>query len=424
MEKYLYWNWEIGDNILKMPRSYEAGTMVAGMMEAMADAAYQKDPAGLDEFMGTLQEVLGPTGLPVAAARKAAGTMEWGEVGGLASAFLPVLLREGLDQATNWDHFWNQPIVSRSLEQMPAEEQFDKFTSKVGIAIGGMMGIPPKRIDHAIRGIGGAVPMDIIKAAGMGPSGVEREFEVSDIPIFGVFFKKGGVAGRRPKSVADLYDLQDKAYERSKSRKTPETEPERQTRMMLEDATHAVGMLLTARSMATPDDPVLYREWKNRVRRYSQEQDDPSTKQRLQELLDTAEPGKVFASGKEQAELTELARDIARSAISYAEKGTIPTKQAAQAVYGLSQGISKKGRDETVEEYRARRAAQQQEKERQAEFLKSQGLEYSELAQQLRSEYYARNPRSKSASGRKSQQKSIMERLRSLRYWMNKTTAN
>ena len=222
-ERFLFWQTPVFDTVLRIPRAFEIGALFASLPEAMADSWYREDPEGMSRWFTTTFRSMSPD-------------------------ILPVIPREALEQAANWDSFWDRPIVNKGLEGDPPKEQFDDWTSRSAIKIGEIFNISPKRIDHAIKGIGGGVTSDVVDVLGLGPKGVEREKELADIPIVGRLFRRGGKLGTRPKSIDDLYDRLAEAYQRQRSKSNPETTKERSTRLMMEDAARAVSNLMYVRS--------------------------------------------------------------------------------------------------------------------------------------------------------------------------------
>ena len=55
----------------------------------------------------------------------------------------PAIDEEIYEQALNEDTFWKTPIVSRSLEQALAKEQFNEYTTKTAKFLGEMFGASP-----------------------------------------------------------------------------------------------------------------------------------------------------------------------------------------------------------------------------------------------------------------------------------------
>jgi hypothetical protein len=72
---------------------------------------------------------------------------------------------------------------------------------------------------------------------------------MSDWPIVGVFFRRGGDVGARPKSIQKIYDRMEFHATRQASKRNPETAEERNQRLIIEDAIRAISSLQEIRSV-------------------------------------------------------------------------------------------------------------------------------------------------------------------------------
>ncbi len=193
------------------------------MPEAFVDAWYRNDSESVKEWWSTFIDTTVPD-------------------------LRPVLLKETLQQARNYDDFWDRTIARQGLIRKAEYEQFDEYTSRAAIALGRIFDKSPKRIDHAIRGIGGSVAADVVEAVGLGPKGAKRESEAADLLIIGRLFKRGGKLGTSPKVFDTMYEALSDAQIRQASDETPETQDERKGRLILSDAARAVSSLMYVRS--------------------------------------------------------------------------------------------------------------------------------------------------------------------------------
>ena len=227
-EKFLYWHFPVTiagrEEMLRIPRAFEVGAIFAALPEAFADAWYRQDPGAASDWAQQFLEVATP---PI----------------------MPVIPGELAEQLANRDFFWKMPIVPRSEERRPPEEQYNEYTSLAAIAIGDVFKVSPRRIDHAIRGVMGGVAPDLMQVVGLGPEGQDREDEAADTVLIGRLFQRGGPLGRRQRSVEKLYEALDEATQRQASVKHEETPGEQRVRLMLTDATRAISALSEARSL-------------------------------------------------------------------------------------------------------------------------------------------------------------------------------
>jgi hypothetical protein len=224
-EKYLHWHFPIDwpePTLIRIPRAFEIGVIFSALPEMLADAWYHKDPKAAEEWVRTFIDVANP-------------------------GFMPVIPGEMLEQYANRDFFWETPIVPRGELDRPLEEQYNEYSTKAAVVLGDLFNQSPRRIDHAIRGTMGAFPHDLLKIFGLGPKELQREKELGDIPVIGRVFQRGGKMGSRPISVDEVYEKAAAANERQASIKNPETEEERQKRLLLTDTTKALSAMSIVR---------------------------------------------------------------------------------------------------------------------------------------------------------------------------------
>lgn len=220
------------DTIIRIPRAFEVGALGAAIPEAFADAAYRKDPESVAGLLSHLLAVTTPD-------------------------IEPVIINEMLDQAMNRDRFWDRPIVPMNLQRNFLEEQYDEYTSRASVLIGRIFGWSPKRIDHAFQGQFGGAGMDALRLPdflfGAGPK-VVREREPADIPVAGTLFLRGGRSGRSSRAVQRVWDAYEEATKIQRSERMKETPAQRRYRLVLSNATQAIGRLTWARAHVADRD--------------------------------------------------------------------------------------------------------------------------------------------------------------------------
>ena len=400
--KYHNYYWKIGDNVLKLPRGQYSGTLIAGLIESMFDAAYQRDPDVLAQFAEQALEVLLPN-------------------------TSPLVLQEARDQWKNEDSFFNMKIVPPGLETLPRSEQTDLYTTRLSTLIGAATDplwpewqISPKRLDHALKAFLGAAPLDALDLIGLGKASTGREWEAADFPVFGTLFVAGGTAGRRPKPVSDLYDLHQKFLDRKDSRRHPETETDKRTRLMLQDTTKSISMLSQLQHLGIPADGTGYNQWRMSMGRLIESTEDTERKGHLKALLDAAEPGQQLLSQKDQRSITKLKAEIAEDTLAYAKAGKLPSASMAKAAYDLSAKHPTPREHEFPEEFKARKAAALEERASLVGILKEQGIPAATLSRELARYYFQRHGVATSPAARKKQQTEIQQRLKSLHYHLRK----
>lgn len=214
-------------HLIRIPRAFFEMSMFASLPEAMFDAAHEKQPEAIGAFMGNFVESnlyphFNVIGVPVPA---------------------PVPFTELAEQFANLDDYSQTPIVPRGDQEKPLEEQYNEHTTTAAVTIGRIFGWSPRRIDHAIRGGGGGLPMDLIGLAGLGSPGAGVEREPTDVPGIGVLFQRGGRQGIKSVSIDQMYDLLESSTKKSRSDLEHETREQRGIRLQLQDAAKAVSAL-------------------------------------------------------------------------------------------------------------------------------------------------------------------------------------
>jgi hypothetical protein len=231
-EKFLHWHFPTEwpeKTLVRMPRAFEVGLVFGALPEALIDGWYRQDPEGVTEWLNVFRKASMPNMMPV----------------------LPGVVAE---QLANQEFYFDRPIVPRSELQRPAEEQFNEYTSRIAITMGRIFNVSPRRIDHAVQGVFGYVAGDILDVVGLGVPEQPKEKEAADVPILGRLFQRGGQLGTRPKSFDEIYQALEQARQTQYSIRQPETELERQRRLLLTDATQAISALLYVRRFTEPSE--------------------------------------------------------------------------------------------------------------------------------------------------------------------------
>lgn len=226
-EKFQYNFIRVGDDIIRIRQPHEYGVAFGALITAMMDSAYREGDNSMDDF-----------------ARFASSAM--------TPEYMPPILQEGAEQLANWDWFYDRPIVPRRAEGFYDADQFGPYTSRTAKFLGSTFGESPYRIDHAVRGFFGAAFTDAQRAlesmVTMANRG--REYEAADVPIIGATFRRGGATVTKSRSMDELYELKEHADMMMHSPSVDETEQQRQRRLLIGDATRAIGLLSAIRSSA------------------------------------------------------------------------------------------------------------------------------------------------------------------------------
>lgn len=122
-----------------VPRTREWGLFLGSLTYAM-EYLYAKDTASFGKFSSTMAPTLSP----------------------VSSIPIPEVLAELSEQMANWDFYTSRPIVSQSLENLPAEEQVTPYTSRTIEAGANVLGISPVRAQHFVNGLFGGASQTIL----------------------------------------------------------------------------------------------------------------------------------------------------------------------------------------------------------------------------------------------------------------------
>ena len=228
-EKFLYWHFPVGDEMLKIPRAFEWGNFFSVMPEAIFDSWYRKDPEGVKAAIGHIAETSNP-------------------------ADLPHVLQTAKEQWQNRIDFFDKPIVPRAEQDLAPGEQFGPYTSGVAKFLGKQFpeSISPRRVDHLVRALGGGASADLISAV-EGIAGDERKKRegMSEFPLIGPgLFRRGGVEGTGSKTVEKFYEELQRAKRESRSGVKVENSADKKYRDALEDAAKAMKTLFLLRDLA------------------------------------------------------------------------------------------------------------------------------------------------------------------------------
>ncbi len=187
-EKYGYWHVPIGKTVIRVPRPFEWGVLFASIPEAMAQAAYEKNPEHFKEVAGQSFQILTP---PV----------------------VPTAVNAPMETIFNYDTFRRRPIVSRGMEFLKPEDQTYFSTTETANKLGKLLGVSPAKIEFLMSSYTGSLSTEILHAGEAGlriiggqESKGTRPSELSDLPIVGRLFL-------RPNTTKIFDDFYSKAEE-------------------------------------------------------------------------------------------------------------------------------------------------------------------------------------------------------------------
>lgn len=241
-EKFMYWHFRVGEKITQIPRTQDWGGFFASLPEAIFNSWYERDKEGFMKSVGYLFDTVTPD-------------------------VSPVLFKLGKEQWSNQIEFFERPIVPKSEESRPPQEQASPYTSVIAKWLGAnlpewkLAGVPlnsPRRLDAAARTLMGGLGGDLMHILDVG----KRDFTISDYPVIGRLFRQGGVEGVGSRSVEQFYDALEKAKTRQASVQNPETDLEKQDRQFLEEVSKSIAVV---RRLAMEETTVEGRERYSRL---------------------------------------------------------------------------------------------------------------------------------------------------------------
>jgi len=181
-QKWAFWNFKIGDRIIRLPKPFEWGYIFSAIPEAIADAIYRDNPSIIKDAV------------------KSAGI-------NLLPPVIPALVKPAAEVYFNWDMFRERKIVPEWQENLDPREQYSSHTSSFSKKVGDILNVSPIAIDHLLSGYTGGLVSDIL-------NGLPKEHkEAADIPVVGRIFTREGSYTWGGQSVQDFYDI----YKKSQS---------------------------------------------------------------------------------------------------------------------------------------------------------------------------------------------------------------
>jgi hypothetical protein len=170
-EKFFYHNFQVDDQVIQIPKPHEWGIWFSTLPEMMFDTWYTQDPQGAVEAAKYALDIHNP--------------MDY-----------PVLLKAAKEQWQNRIDFFDRPIVPRGQVDMLPGDQKGEYTTRAAELAGKIAPnhISPRRVDALARAIGGGFASDLLALTGRvgTEEDTERDWEPSDVPVFGRLFRRSG----------------------------------------------------------------------------------------------------------------------------------------------------------------------------------------------------------------------------------------
>lgn len=241
-ERDLYYHFWIGDHHWRIPKGFEIGFLFGTLPERMVDSFATR----------------GDEAVKVIAERLAWNAHETFNVSG------PQTLMPIVEQIMNWSFFREAPIESLRDTGVGGgggvlpEDRYDHRTHETSRAVGEVLGVSPKRIDHLVTSYTGSVGDFMLMLTDVGvrelkgyPKGPELDWP--DIPVSQRFYRGTGPA-RTTRYAEEFYDLANKTEQAWKSytRALNEDDPERAAEVETDhaDELRAAALMRSNRSVA------------------------------------------------------------------------------------------------------------------------------------------------------------------------------
>ena len=187
--RFGYWNFSFDDGktIFSIPKPFEIGYVFGTIPEVLAQHAYERDPElVLSAMWETFQTFLPAQNLLDIA---------------------PAIVKPGFEVWTNYNSFRGR-VIDPQYEadvELP-KDRYSKYTTETAKAIGELLGVSPRKVEHLMSGYTGGLMLDTIVSA-------ERLFGVrkdsgepskNDWPVVGTIFARSPYGNGR--SVNDFYE--------------------------------------------------------------------------------------------------------------------------------------------------------------------------------------------------------------------------
>ena len=133
--------WCFGKSI-KIPKPQEIGVLFGSGTESVLDEAFNKDKKAVDNWWKAFSNNVIPS-------------------------FVPTILLPMYEWQANYSFFSGKEVVSKKLQRLPDELQYNQGTSEISKFVGSTAKISPIKLDNAIRSITGTMGMFLYQTAGM-----------------------------------------------------------------------------------------------------------------------------------------------------------------------------------------------------------------------------------------------------------------
>lgn len=124
--KYGFWNFKIGDKIIRLPRPFTIGTVFSSIPEAIMNYWYHDDPVELEDAMGEVADQVG---------------LSWDQ-------WMPLTIKGVTEVVYNYDAFRDRPVVPEYMQLKPETEQYYEWTPRTFVELGKVLQFSPLKIQQ------------------------------------------------------------------------------------------------------------------------------------------------------------------------------------------------------------------------------------------------------------------------------------
>lgn len=180
--------WCFGKN-LKVPKPQEMGVLFGSGSEAILDTAYDIDPKAVENWSKQF-------------------------VGNIAPSFIPTILLPIVEWQANYNFFRNKEVVSKKLQRLPDELQYNDSTSGISKAIGSVAKISPAKIDNLVGSATGTMGMLFYSSLGLPLDGKQNvpAKHWYELPFFRDFAVTDYNLSRNVNDFYDIYNKSEKQH--------------------------------------------------------------------------------------------------------------------------------------------------------------------------------------------------------------------
>lgn len=148
-QRFLFWNFKVGNTVIRIPRPFEVGMIFASMYEAIADSIYRQDPERGKQFVDELFPGVSQT----------------------AEYLLPDAIQPIVEITSNYDLWRQRPIVGEGMRKgRKPEDQWYDYNTAASKYLGHWLSVSPAKIDHLIANYTGGMGTDIARIPEEGPA--------------------------------------------------------------------------------------------------------------------------------------------------------------------------------------------------------------------------------------------------------------